>query len=125
MRRLVLESWILLLYFELIMRFRDFEALHGIVRERKVDPTTSTNQISSEDLCQAVDLACVFYLKQVQCLQRSAATVVLLRRHGWKAEMVIGVQMIPFMSHAWVEINGLVVNDKPYVLDIYRVLERC
>jgi hypothetical protein len=39
--------------------------------------------------------------------------------------MIIGVQMLPFNSHAWVEVNGAVVNDKPYVTEMYHVLERC
>jgi hypothetical protein len=33
--------------------------------------------------------------------------------------MVIGAQTIPFTSHAWVE-----VDDKPYMPEIYQVLER-
>jgi hypothetical protein len=32
--------------------------------------------------------------------------------------------MFPFRSHAWVEIDGVVVNDKPYMLDIYQILDR-
>ena len=59
------------------------------------------------------------------CLQRSATTVLLLRRYGWNAEMVIGAQGVSLKSHAWVEIAGTIVNDKPYMLDIYQVLERC
>jgi hypothetical protein len=39
--------------------------------------------------------------------------------------MVIGAELVPFRSHAWVEVGGEIVNDKPYMLDIYRVLERC
>jgi hypothetical protein len=39
--------------------------------------------------------------------------------------LVIGTQLIPFQSHAWVEMEGAIVNDKPYLLDIYQVLERC
>ena len=76
-------------------------------------------------ICHAVDLACVFYFKPVLCLQRSAATIVLLRRRGWHAEMVIGAQLLPFQSHAWVEIQGNVVNDKPYINQIFQVLDRC
>jgi hypothetical protein len=72
-----------------------------------------------------MDLACVFYFKHVMCLQRSAATTLLLRRHGLRAELVIGAHILPFKSHAWTEIDGVVVNDKPYMMDIYRVLERC
>jgi hypothetical protein len=125
MEPLVLESWLLLLYFEFVMRFRDFKAIYRLVRERKVHPATSAKQTTSERLCRAIDIACVFYFKQVLCLQRSAATAVLLRRHGWSAEMVIGAQMVPPAFHAWVEIDHTVINDKPYMLDIYQVLDRC
>jgi Transglutaminase-like superfamily len=124
MKRLVLESWLLLLYFDWVMRFRDFKRLYAVVREQKVRYSTKVSK-TSEQLCHAADLASVFYFKRVQCLQRSAATAVLLHRHGWKAEMVIGVQLLPFMSHAWVEIDGHVVNDKSYMLEIFQVLERC
>src|SRR5216683_620561 len=118
MKRYVIESWLLLLFFECVMRFRSFKALHEIVRGEKVRPANSADSLSNEMLCHAMDLACVFYFKQVLCLQRSSATTLLLRRHGWNAEMVIGAQMLPFKSHAWVEIERAIVNDKPYMLDI-------
>ena len=125
MKWLVLESWTLLFYFEVVMRFRNFEVLHEIVREEKIRFADDSTPPSSADLCHAVDLACVFYFKQVMCLQRSAATTLLLRRYGWAAEMIIGAEVLPFRSHAWVEIKDTIVNDRPYMLDIYRVLERC
>lgn len=122
--RSVIESWLLLLYFDWLMRFRGFHRVHSVVRERKVRIATRT-ELSPVSLCHGIDLACVFYFKRVLCLQRSAATTVLLRRHGWKAEMVIGAQLLPFQSHAWVEIDGCVVNDKPYMAEMFQVLERC
>ena len=125
MKRIVFESFLLLLYFEVVMRFRTFKALHKEIREHQVRSSSTLNAISGEQLCRAVDIACVFYFKQVLCLQRSAATTVLLRRHGRSAEMVIGAQSVPQAFHAWVEIDHAVINDKPYMLDIYQVLERC
>jgi hypothetical protein len=112
----------MLLYVEFIVHIGSLNELHRLVQKRRVNPAKSQQAAS---LCRAVDLACVFYFKQVLCLQRSAATVLLLRQYGWDAAMVIGVQMLPFQSHAWVEIQGAVINDKPYVRDIYRVLQRC
>jgi hypothetical protein len=122
---MVLRAWILLLYFEFVMRVRRFERLHAIVRNKATQPRPLDERPPVEDLCRAVDLACVFYVKHVLCLQRSAATTLLLRRFGWSAEMLIGVQMIPFKSHAWVEIDGATVSDKPYMREIYQVLECC
>lgn len=78
-----------------------------------------------QDICDAVDLACVFYFKEVRCLQRSAATTTLLRKRGFSAQMVIGVRQCPFRAHAWVEVAGHTVNDKPYTPTMYAVLDRC
>jgi Transglutaminase-like superfamily len=123
MKRLPLESWLLLLHVEFILRFRELDALHRFVRERQVK--VSPDHRTPEYVCRSVDLACVFYFKRVLCLQRSAVTTVLLRRYGWKAEMVIGAQILPFKSHAWVEIEGKIVNENPYMCEMYSVLERC
>ena len=120
----VLESWILLIHCELLMRLRGLAALQKAIRKQSVS-AASASDLSSEELCRAMDLACVFYFRRVQCLQRSASTTLLLRRHGRFAEMVTGTQILPFRSHAWVEIDGTVVNDKPYMHDIYQVLDRC
>src|SRR5258707_876340 len=68
---------------------------------------------------------CVLRLKRLFCLRRSAATTLLLRRHGHDAELVIGAKLLPFRSHAWVELNGQVINDRPYMHTIYQVLELC
>jgi hypothetical protein len=125
MKALVLRSWFLLLYFELIMLARPFRDLHATVQNQRVRGKAPDDASSAETLCHAMDFACVFYFKRVLCLQRSAATTLLLRRHGFAAEMVIGAQMLPFRSHAWVEIDQLTVSDKPYMREIYQVLERC
>jgi hypothetical protein len=121
----VIESYAHLLRIELIMRLRGLRALHDLIRRSHPGQSFISLRWSSAELCHAVDLACALYLKRVLCLQRSAATTLLLRRHGFKAELVIGAQVLPFRSHAWVEIENVVVNDKPYVPDIYQVLSRC
>lgn len=124
MKRLVLKSWWLLLYFEAMMRVSDFKGLHLCVSKEPVRRCKET-AITPEALNHAMDLACVFYFKQVLCLQRSAATTLLFRRYGFPADMLIGAQMLPFKSHAWVEVGEAVVNDKPYMREIYQVLDRC
>src|SRR2546429_201170 len=37
----------------------------------------------------------------------------------------IGAQQMPFKAHAWVEVDGRVVNDKSYTPELYAVLDRC
>lgn len=124
MTLLVMKSWFLLLYFDLVMRFRPFRSLHRIVSNYGLRPQRSDPK-SPAVLCHAVDIACVLYFKRVLCLQRSAATTLLLRSSGWNASMVIGAQVIPPAFHAWVEVGDCVVNDKPYVRTMYQPMESC
>jgi hypothetical protein len=64
-------------------------------------------------ICDAVLLATCLYWKPVLCLQRSACTVRLLRKHAVVARLVIGYRPSPFFSHAWVEVDGRIVNGSP------------
>lgn len=121
---LALRAFLRLIQFDLYLVRGNFKALHQKVRRypiRKMQ--TPTNSV--EKICAAVDMACIWYWKQVLCLQRSAAATCLLKQHGVPAQMILGAQQIPFKAHAWVEVDGRVVNDKPYIQETYAVLERC
>jgi Transglutaminase-like superfamily len=113
-----------ILRFEYCLFRGDFALLYVKVHAGLQAPTRSIPH-TTEEICKAVDLVCVWYPKRVLCLQRSAATACLLKRFGMPASMVIGVQRLPFKAHAWVEVAGCVVNDKAYMPEIYMVLDRC
>ncbi len=117
------EAYCELLRLEHPLRRRNFGAIYERIRQTPVG--TRQAKFQPEEICHRVDLATLFYFRKVLCLQRSAATVRLLRRNGFAAQLVIGVQQLPFAAHAWVELDGSVLNDKPYMPDIYSVLERC
>ena len=121
---LFLKAFLMLAYFDLYLARGNFAALHGKVRLCPIRKKRAPRR-SVERICSAVEFASVWYWKEVLCLQRSAATTCLLRRHGIPAEMVIGAQQMPFKAHAWVEVDGQVVNDKTYMREIYAVLDRC
>ena len=121
---LILRALAKLVLFDLYLARGDFGALYQKVRCCPVDNKPLSSQ-GIEQICSAVDMACIWYWKEVLCLQRSAATSCLLKSHGIFAQMVIGAQQLPFKSHAWVEVDGRVVNDKTYVPEMYAVLDRC
>jgi Transglutaminase-like superfamily len=121
---LVLRAYFRLIQFDFYLGRGSFEALYKKVRTYPVLRESVPPDLC-ERVCAAVDMACIWYWKEALCLQRSAATVCLLRRNGVQAELVIGAQQTPFKAHAWVEVEGRVVNDKPYVPEMYAVLDRC
>jgi hypothetical protein len=121
---LVLKAYSMLILFDLYLARNDFAGLHDKVRfypATKARPSSRT----IEQICAAVDMASIWYWKEVRCLERSATTACLLKQFGVAAQMVIGARQIPFKAHAWVEVDGQVVNDKPYVQELYAVLDRC
>lgn len=124
MIRCVVHAWLLLLHFDWLMRSRGFEAMYETVRRETLN-ARNRPKVDDALLSSAIDTACVLYFKPVLCLQRSAALAVLLRRYGLYGELVIGVQPLPFQSHAWVEMDGRIVNDKPTVKRFFQVLDRC
>ena len=124
MKILVLRAYLKLIHFDLYLVRGSFAALYDNVRNYPVAKTVEANEVV-EKVCAAVDMACIWYWKEVLCLQRSSATACLLKRYGVPAQMMIGAQQMPFRAHAWVEVDGRVVNDKPYMREMYAVLDRC
>lgn len=120
---LFLRAYLELLIFDRYLRRNAFAALYERVRRNSVSKIVSPTPV--DRICRAVDLAAIWYPRRVLCLHRSAAATCLLRRCGVAARMVIGVQQIPLRAHAWVEVNGRVVNDKPYMREMYTILDRC
>ena len=118
---LTAHAWIGLVAFD-VARVAGFARMCAWLQRRRSAPRR--DNASAEEIVWSVDEACVWYVKRAACLQRSVVATWLLRRHGIAAEMVIGCRPLPFESHAWVELDGLVVNDLPQYQRAFIVLNR-
>ena len=58
-----------------------------------------------------VAIAAAWYPGRALCLERSLVLYKRLRRAGAHAELQLGVQVVPFASHAWIERHGVPLND--------------
>ncbi|MCZ6862921.1 MAG: lasso peptide biosynthesis B2 protein [Alphaproteobacteria bacterium] len=108
---------------DVLMRFFSFKRLYKIVSRRcpmakRYDP----NRVRR--ICRGMDRAAGAYFKRAWCLQRSAACVYLLRRRGYRADLVLGVRTFPFEAHAWAELDGKVINDKEGFVRRFLVIDR-
>jgi hypothetical protein len=121
---LIVKAYLQLIRFNSHIVGGNFKGLQTQVRDCVLADKQADDQ-TTQRVCYAIDVACIWYWKHVLCLQRSAATACLLKSNGVPATLVIGAQQMPFRAHAWVEVNGKVVNDKSYVRDMYLVLDRC
>lgn len=124
MNALFFRALLGLLAYDLFVGSRSFARLHRRIRnQRTVSKSPEAGAVGR--ICDAVNLACVWYPKHVLCLQRAAVTTFLLRRSGVAAVMVLGAQKMPFAAHAWVEVDGKPVNEKKDVRALFGVWETC
>ena len=118
---LTVTAWIELAAFDLARPAGFSRLCASLARTRAI---RRRSLATADDIVWAVEEACVWYVKRAACLQRSFVTTRMLRRHGFAAEMVIGCRPLPFESHAWVEVDGRVVNDLPQYQRAFTVLNR-
>ena len=119
---LVAEAFVGLLMFDLLS-LRGFSRVHAFTKARTVARRQPAPEVTAR-VCRAVEEACIWYVKRAYCLQRSSVTTWMLRRRGVEAALVIGYRPVPVDSHAWVEVNGKVVNDHSQYQKFFRVLDR-
>jgi Transglutaminase-like superfamily/Coenzyme PQQ synthesis protein D (PqqD) len=116
---LVFCALLTLVGFDFILYFFSFKSLCSWVQKFPTRNRKSSDLNTMGVVCSSVDRACVWYPKKALCLQRSAVTTCLLRFRGIPARLTIGVRPMPFMAHAWVEVNGSIVNDWTTVKSFY------
>jgi len=64
-----------------------------------------------EKLAQTLDRACIYFPAKTLCLAWACALTLLMIKRGWKCSFKIGIQTQPFYAHAWVESQGMIIND--------------
>ena len=121
---LFFRALLMLIAYDLLSTFSTFGKIHKMVKRWEVAPRAADSD-TIEQVCTAVNYACIWYPKQVLCLQCAFVTTSLLRKQGFPAHMVLGAQKLPFKAHAWVEVDGRAINERSNVQATYAVWDRC
>jgi hypothetical protein len=120
----IAPAYLGLIVVDLALRLRGFGRVHRWLH-RLPAGGPGPGLARARRLACAVDLAAAYYPKRAWCLERSLVTLLLMRMRRWPARLVLGAKRMPFAAHAWVEMDGQVVNDDTRVRARYAVLERC
>jgi hypothetical protein len=104
----VVFAWLGLALFDLVLSVTSLKVLCACVGRWPIRRSRASDSQAAMRICGAVERACVWYPKKAVCLQRSAVTTCLLRTQGLPARLTLGVRPMPFMAHAWVEVEGAV-----------------
>lgn len=120
-----LAAWLGLIVGDLVLGLSGFQRFHALLRRVPVRGPERDSVALATALARVVDRAAAFYFKRAWCLQRSAVAMALMRLHGVPAKLAIGVHRVPFQAHAWVELRGRVINDRPWLPQAFTVIESC
>jgi len=116
-RILFLKIWVLLCCVALLLRLLDYQRTCRLLE--RLSPSRADHDGATEDgmayalrLGRLTRIAGRYVPTNGTCLRQALLVWWLLRRKGLPAEMHIGVRKRPaFVAHAWVELDGLPVND--------------
>jgi len=125
-RLAVLHAFVGLVAIDTVLHIQGYARLRQSLKSRRcvVEVPTTDMVERAKRIVAAVDRACVYYPRRAMCLQRSAVMTWLMRRSRLPVDMVIGCRHTPFYAHAWVEMDGAVLNDRQAVKENYPEMER-
>jgi len=123
---MTLRALFWLFAYSFLLKTQGFRRIRRVVQchpyESQKTDDTSYEKETCREICTAVDRAQTYLLSQALCLQRSIVITRLLQERKLNAETVIAAHLMPFKSHAWVEVDGEVVSDSPNVQRYYDVV---
>jgi hypothetical protein len=106
------------------LRHCRYDELRQFLAARQRQGPAKRNAMEIAHVMAAIERVCLWYVPRSRCLHRSAVLVSLLRRFGVDAVMVIGIRVEPYAGHAWVEVNGVVINDDDAFVKSYIPIDR-
>jgi hypothetical protein len=121
----LVAAWLGLVLADLVLGLSGFHRFHALLSRIPVRSPERDSAALANALARVVDRAAAFYFKRAWCLQRSAVAMAVMRFYGVPAKLAIGVHRVPFQAHAWVELHGRVINDRPWLPQSFTVIESC
>ncbi len=121
----LVAAWLGLVLADLVLGLSGFHRFHALLSRIPVRKPERDSTALANALARVVDRAAAFYFKRAWCLQRSAVAMAVMRFYGVPAKLAIGVHRVPFQAHAWVELRGRVINDRPWLPQSFTVIESC
>jgi hypothetical protein len=125
-QRLTLRALAAIAATSLTLRLFGFNRTYRLLAGRALGPRSQSRTIDADLVARAVDRAARRWPAEATCLTRSLVLWWFLRRRGWPADVWVGVRRgsTDMEAHAWVELAGRVINDRPDVREHYAVFEQ-
>ncbi len=107
---LVALSAIIIAYSLLCIKLFGYRFIKNLPRTRRAHSLAS-EVVKSEILSDHIKFAFVLLGQPGKCIVESASLYLILRLWKCAGILYVGIQARPLLSHAWVEVQGQVLND--------------
>ncbi len=125
-QKTLMVSFVLLPLFWLGLRLAGLQRFQAWLDRSPIAPRAPLSQPEAAALGVAVNRAANHVFGPATCLTRSLLLRWLLRRYGTTSDLRIGVHFEEgvLAAHAWVEKNGIPINDSPEVVARYAAFDQ-
>ena len=125
-QKTLMVSLVLLPLFWLGLRLAGLQRFQAWLDRSPIAPGAPLSQPEAAALGVAVNRAANHVLGPATCLTRSLLLRWLLRRYGTASDLRIGVRFEEgeLAAHAWVEKDGIPLNDSPEVVARYAAFDQ-
>ena len=129
-RRLLFQAFLLLPIIHVALFIFGYYRLRGIIEKLSPWKCIDLHDPESDRLQRARDIARLVTIAarrgwyKATCLRRSILVWWFLRKENIPSEICFGVRMVnrTLEAHAWVEYQGVVINDSASVHENYQIL---
>lgn len=117
-----LQSFLLLIYVEALLKRKGFKYACETVKKKKKIRIKSIDSDKLHFICSKINKTVDknIFFPHAECLQRSLVGYYILSKKGIDVDFCLGVSSDGiFTSHAWLETNGNIINDKKEYVEQY------
>ncbi|CAG1011952.1 hypothetical protein ANRL4_04536 [Anaerolineae bacterium] len=110
---LVIKAWLLLLWFDGLLRLLPYERVQQFAQARSVRSSPEDPLTAARRLHALIGIASKRFFQPMTCLRRSLVLQFLLSRRGIKGEMQFGAKLEQgtLIAHAWIELEGQPIGE--------------
>lgn len=125
---ILLEAWFIFVKWDLLISLTKYETWQHKI---SLSPPLNNTKVNinegalAKKIIKLSEIAARFQMRKTNCLRRCLSQQQLLKKRGFSAKMHIGVRFEDkkLLAHAWLTLQGKVINDNAEVTTRYSELK--
>lgn len=102
----MIRALLSLIYAMFLIKTRSLEEIYPLLKKRKLNCDGEWSIREADKALATMNRASRFFFNRVACLEESLALFLYATSQRKSVDWCVGVRLAPFVSHAWIEING-------------------